>query len=171
MQTWDIAKLLLANCESADDVDSILQILNDLNSTRDICSRLQGFSTHHSSVVGQGSSQRDESSGPPLSLNPKGLGVASEIAQAYQLETLLRASGKTNKHIEQWITETFQIKRNIGKGSLRLYLARVLDAADLSSRNRILSAAHKLVSKDRTANTDIIEFWDQLDKRFATSDE
>ena len=180
MQTWDIAKLLLANCHSAEDVDQVLQLLNNANSTRDICSRLQRFSSHQLPVFSESSNEENEPSDllPPLrtfDLGLKGMstttGTPSEITQAYRFEALLRASGRTNKQIEQWITENFHIKRNVGKGSLRLYLARVLSAADLNSRNRMLAGAYDLISKDIDANSDILDFWDELDKRFITRNE
>ena len=180
MQTWDLAKLLLGNCSSTEDVDQILLVLNNAGSIRDICSKLEGFSSLEFPVLSEVSDHEHEFSYPLESSKEsssnlkeilKTVGSPSGIAQAYQLEALLRASGKTNKQIEQWVTENFEIRRNVGKGSLRLYLARVLNIADLKSRNRILAAAYELVSKDIDTNADIVDFWDELDKRFVVSDE
>lgn len=174
MRTWHIAKKLLEICDSPNDVKQVIQLLNTATSIRDICSKLQQFSSHEFTVRTDNSDQEDEYG--YLQISEKAVGapvsveVTSEIAQAYQLETLLRASGKTNKQIETWVTENFDITHRIGKGSLRLYLARVLNYADLSLRNRMLGAAYGLVSKDSNTNSDILQFWDALDKRFTIRD-
>ena len=181
MHTWKIAKILVENCTSPEDVDEVIQLLSNALAIQDICWMLTAFSNSQSlpsspqARAGKGQ-QSDSCSSQPKSRNTKGLGAGkgldddSEVAQAFQLETLLKASGKTNRQIEQWMSENFNVRAVVGKGSLRLYLARVLRKADLSLRNRILGAAQSLVGKDSPGTSDIKDYWDELEKRYIPSD-
>ena len=181
MRTWEIAKILVGNCTSPEDVDQAIQLLNNPVAIQDICSMLSSFSktqslTSPQRVGATKGSQTSSYASQPESRNTsgrgatKGLDDSSEVAQAYQLEALLRASGKTNRQIEQWMSENFNVKAVVGKGSLRLYLARVLRKADLGLRNRILSAAQNLAGKDISGTSDIKDYWDELEKRYVVSD-
>ena len=181
MRTWEIAKVLVGNCTSPEDVDQVIRLLNDTVAIQDICSMLSSFSETQSLTspqkVGatkrrQTSSYASQPASPSTSRrgSSKGLDDSSEVAQAYQLETLLRASGKTNREIEQWMSENFNVNAVVGRGSLRLYLSRVLRKADLGLRNRILSAAQNLAGKDIPGTSDIKDYWDELEKRYVVSD-
>lgn len=182
MRTWEIAKILIGSCTSPEDVDEVIQALNNAVAIQDICAMLTSFSNSQSSTspqeVGIKKGQRGSGfSSPAESRSTKRWGVgerlgdSSEVAQAYQLEALLRASGKTNRQIEQWMSENFRVQTVVGKGSLRLYLSRVLRKADLSLRNRMLAAAQNLVGKDISDTSDIRAYWDELEKRYVASDQ
>ena len=181
MRTWEIAKALVGNCTSPEDVDQVIQILNNAVAIQDVCSILASFSNSPSSTSPQqvGTKKERESNSfssraEPRSMGQRGAGKgvdgSFEVAQAYQLEALLRASGKTNKQIEEWMSENFNVQAVVGKGSLRLYLSRVLRKADLSLRNRMLASAQNLVRKDISGTADIRAYWDELEKRYLASD-
>ena len=181
MHTWEIAKILVGNCTSPEDVDQVIQLLNSTVAIQDICSMLSSFSETQSlnspNKVGatkgrQASSHASQPESQSISRHraAKELDDSSEVAQAYQIEVLLRASGKTNREIERWMSESFNVKAVVGKGSLRLYLARVLRKADLGLRNRILSAAQNLSGKAILGTSDIKDYWDELEKRYVVSD-
>ena len=181
MRTWEIAKTLVGNCTSPKDVDQVIQLLNNTVAIQDICSMLSSFSETQSlnspNRIGAtkdrlASSQSSQPESRSISRHraAKEFDDSSEVAQAYQIEALLRASGKTNREIEQWMSENFNVKAAVGKGSLRLYLARVLRKADLGLRNRILSAAQNLSGKDISGTSDIKDYWDELEKRYVVSD-
>ena len=76
----------------------------------------------------------------------------------------------TNKQVEEWITENFSVGSTVGKGSLRKYLVRVLDDADLGLKNRIIAATQQLANDQDTKNSDLVEYWDGFDKHFGTSE-
>ena len=93
--------------------------------------------------------------------------LSSMEASASQLEALFRTIGMTNKQVEQWITDNFGVQVIVGKHSLRKYLIRVLDVADLGLTNRLLSGAQRLSMNSGSLTSEIREYWDQLDKHFA----
>ena len=71
----------------------------------------------------------------------------------------------TNRQVEQWINSKFDVNVVMGKGSLRQYLTKVLNKADLGMSNRMLSAAQRLVMDGSSGDSDIRNYWDELDKR------
>ena len=181
MRTWEIAKALVGNCTSPEDVDQVIRLLNDSVAIQDVCSILSSFTKSQALTspqkLGNTKGRQTSSYAPRLESRStirreptKGLDDSSEVAQAYQLEALFRASGKTNRGIEQWMSENFNVKAVIGKGSLHQYLTRVLRKADLGLRNRILSAAQNLAGKDTPGTSDIKDYWDELEKRYVVSD-
>ncbi len=86
---------------------------------------------------------------------------------AAQLEVLFRATGMTNKQVEEWIIDEYGTNKVVGKDSLSKYLNRVLLGASLGQTNRLLSAAQRLAMNIGSTSSDIREYWDQLDKHFA----
>ena len=76
----------------------------------------------------------------------------------------------TNKQVEDWIKENFSVGSTVGKGSLRKYLVRVLDNADLGLKNRIIAATQQLANGQDTENSDLVAYWDGFDKHFGTSE-
>ena len=179
MRTWDIAKLLVENCNSPEEASEIASVLRDPASVKQIQSILEAFSdlnkTRSSAQVEVQGAQRAYSSDwpKPASKSTKflsGTQVMSSTAisgasTAEQLESLFRSNGMTNQQIEEWITANFGIRVVVGKESLKKYLAKVLNRADLGLSNRILAAAQKLVSGSAQDNSDIRDYWDELDKR------
>ena len=94
--------------------------------------------------------------------------LSSIDASAAQLEALFRTIGMTNKQVEQWMTDSFGVQVLVSKDSLHKYLAKVLGAADLGLTNRLLASAQRLAIAADSPASDIKEYWDQLDKHFAT---
>ena len=88
-------------------------------------------------------------------------------ARVTQLEAIFRTIGMTNEQVEQWITDNFGLQELVGKHSLRRYLTRVLNGADLGLTNRLLAGAQRLAIDTGSPVSDIKEYWDQLDKHFA----
>lgn len=181
MRTWEIAKILVENCASPEDVDQVIQLLNSAVEVQGICSMLTSFSSDRplspARIVGaKRNRQASSHSSQPESWKASELAGGqrvneySDIAQAFQLETLLRGSGKTNKQIEQWMRESFDVNAVVGKGSLRLYLARVLRKADPGLRNQMMAAAQRMAGNDMSGTSDIKDYWDELEKRYIPSD-
>ena len=92
---------------------------------------------------------------------------SSGLTTAKRLEVLFRNKGMTNQQVELWVNDNFSVAQaNLGKGSLRKYLVRVLNNADLGANNRLLAAAQRLVNEDSNETSDIKHYWDELDKHF-----
>ena len=172
MHTWDIAKLLLEHCDSRQDVDRVLLILNDTSALRELCVLLSEFATrpdpHESSTI-----EADRlMEVPETQQRPKGDGLkplpdASKATMSEQLESLFRSYGMTNNQVEQWFSSNFEINVPIGKGSLKQYLLKVLKEVNLGLGNRILATAQSHPRGDLSKTSDIKEYWDQLDKQFS----
>ena len=121
------------------------------------------------------STQRADGHGSPVKVvgkidSGKSRGEASSSSMAAgvsQLEALFRTIGMTNKQVEQWITDNFEVQVIVGNYSLHQYLTRVLDGADLGLTNRLLSGAQRLAMNTGSSTSEIREYWDQLDKHFA----
>ncbi len=91
----------------------------------------------------------------------------SKATMAEQLEVLFRSRGMTNKQVEQWFSANFEIDIPIRKVSLRNYLMKVLTGIDLGLGNRILATAQGRLTKTSSENSDIEDYWDQLEKQFS----
>ena len=178
MHTWNIAKLLIESCNSPEDVEEVIVTLQDPDAVQQVCSFLTAFSNNKPSasrrkakaptMQGVGNYGSSTKIGKPATGKSGGdFTHSSKDATAAQLESLCRASGMTNKQVEQWFTDNFNVRVPIGKDSLRKYLAKVLNSADLGLTNRILAAAQRLVSDQATSTSDIKNYWDGLDKHFS----
>ncbi len=181
MRTWDVAKRLIEHCESPEDVSQIIAILRDPAAIQEVGSLIAGFSNDkHSSfnsaltgATNQGvgsSSSYSETDKSPLRRARKSSTDISKLATASQLVTLFRTKGMTNRQVEQWINDNFNVRANLGKDSLHKYLTKVLNQADLGLSNRLLAAAQRLVSEKSQATSEIRDYWDGLDKRFSASE-
>ena len=179
MRTWDIAKLLVENSSSPEDVEETVKALKDPTSMAQINSVLEAFSsftlpspaTEVNSKGTQRASGRDtpKAAGKPSqSLVTQGTGNSMDnrsMTAVVQLEELFRSKGMTNSEVEHWVRDNFDITVVVGKESLRKYLLKVLNRTDLGLSNRILAAAQRLATKNSMENSDIRDYWDQLDKR------
>ena len=170
MRTWDVARLLLTGCESPKDVEQVVAILRDPSHSRDICAMLSSFTIESEDVNTQGAlpptSERDayvrQLSGgkgpkPPLE------GPAFDIAS--QLESIFRSHGMTNYQVEQWVGDKFGVDAIIGKMSLRAYLGKLVNHEGLVFGNYLLSRARLDMGGDTRKNSDLADYWDQLNKR------
>ena len=176
MRTWDIAKLLMERCNSPEDVERVIVSLKDPAAMQEVCSMLAAFSNNKSAVshadfnvsmMGKGRSAPSFKVGQ--SSIGKDTGVlldTSKISTIDQLESLFRSAGMTNKQVEQWVCDNFHASVTVGKGSLRRYLTKLLDNADLGLINRILSAAQRVMRDGSSATSDIKSYWDEFDKRY-----
>lgn len=177
MRTWDIGKLLLERCSSPEDVGQVIKLLKEPAAIQNICAMLTAFSdaklaleNHEHTPATRGT---DKIISPSKATKAKierirgYLSDSSTEGVTEQLQLLFRTNHMTNKEVEQWITDNFNISTSVSKDSLRKYLGRVLKNADLGLSNRILSAAQRLVSEEATATSDIKDFWDAYDKHFS----
>ena len=179
MNTWNIAKILVESCSSPRDVDQVIATLQDADAVREVRSLLTVFSTGKTFVSSrnteahtmQRTGNHDSFTMAGKSAIQKGGGDSphrAKDATIRQLESLFRMSEMKNKQVEQWITNKFNLRVAVGKGSLRGYLAKVLDNANLNLTNQILSAAQRL-KDDRVASpSDIKNYWDGLDRHFSS---
>ena len=161
MRAWDIAKLLLENCDSPREVDELITALENPNMVRDLRLKLLPWSETSSS---ESSADIDDASVPPTHVISSGAETPANTFEspdsqdfAFQstgmrttspeeLETILRSVGMTNKQSEQWILANFEVDIPIGKGSLRGYLARLIGDASPELTARILATARQLAS-------------------------
>ena len=142
MKTWDIAKFLIQSCSSPEDVGQILATLQDPKEVGRVCELLSSFSAvgppAQTRQVGNLSGNVVAKNGSPSKRAKAATKKASvtkasssEEAIADRLEPLYRNNGMTNKQVEEWIADNFNVGATVGKRSLREYLVRVLDGADL----------------------------------------
>ena len=178
MHTWDIAKLLLTHCGSPEDVRQMVEVLQDPTTVKDICVILDRFVEGHDSTDGYhqigsaGATGRVVAPSPPLKpgkLIPRSRTAGNvNLTAADELASLFRVRGMTNHQVELWLFDSFALHLSVGKDSLRKYLARVLNSTDLGTRNRIIAAAQRLTSDGTERASEITEYWNELDKRFAS---
>ena len=181
MKTWYIAKLLVQSSSSPEDVGEILATLQDPKAVKRVCELLRSFSADGPPVLtGQvgnlddnavaksgSSSKRTKEATKKTSASTVS---TSEETIADRLEPLFRNNGMTNKQVEEWIAANFAVAATVGKRSLRKYLVKVLDRADLGLKNRIIAAAQKLASDQDDQDSDLVKYWDGFDKHFGTSE-
>ena len=172
MRTWEIAKLLLDNCESQRDVDEVLQTLSNSSETQKVLTMMSPFaSSSYESTSDVVVSKQKRSPGELEGTAGKKKGSAlidtTKNSTAEQMESLFRSCGMTNKQVEQWFAGNFKIQIPIGKGSLRNYIARILSGVDLGLSNRILSTIQRQANSGLSDNSDIEKYWDQLDRHFS----
>ena len=177
MNTWDIAKLLVESCSSPKEVDQVIETLHDPDAVLEVRSLLAVFSTSKTFVLPNAKAstfQRSGSYGSSTRIDRRATRKSggnsphrTKDATIRQLESLFRASGMTNHQVEQWITDNFNLRATVGKGSLSRYLTNVLNKANLSLTNRILAAAQRLKDDGATSTSDIKNYWDGLDKHFS----
>ena len=164
MRTWDIAKQLIESCGSPEDVDQVIVILQDLDAVQHICAFLTAFSTDKRVASTRKAEpavvQRVDAHASSTKVDETGTvkrgretTLISKDASVGQLESLFRASGMTNKQVELWITDNFDIRVNVGKHSLRKYLGRVLNNASLRLINSIMVAARRLPNNDKVSTS------------------
>ncbi len=181
MNTWDIAKLLIQGCNSPDDIGRTLSTLRNPKDVERVCELLTAFSgVMPATQIHQSGKTNDDA--PPVNGSPanraKGTvkkrrpetANSSEEAIAIKLEPLFREQGMTNIQVEEWFSTNFRIGRTIGKRSLRKYLIRVLDSADLGLKNRIIAAAQQLGNDPDAEDSDLVKYWDGFDKHFGASE-
>ena len=178
MRAWDIAKLLLDNCTSPQDVEEVLMTLDSPRELQELRSLLSSFSN------GTLSTPYADADTPPLP-DPKRVSIPTtgqpsteksvkvlpkrpEAPMMDHLESLFRSDGMTNKQVAQWFSTNFNINVPIGRKSLRHYLTKLLDDVDWGLRNRIFEAAQRLQKDDSSTPSDIESYWDQLDKQFSS---
>ena len=177
MRTWDIAKLLVANCNSPEEVRQIITVLNDATAVNELCSMLSPFcslpiddpgavATASESPRGTGQRAPVSSKLPLNNRFHRELAANYHAAAATELVSLFRLHGMSNKEVEKWITQNFNIDATVGKGSLQKYLTKILTNSDLGVTNRILGATRKLFEADMKATSDIQEIWEALDRQF-----
>ena len=181
VRTWEIAKLLLQSCHSKNDVVEVVATLRNPQAIEEVCSLLAGFSDSPNPVDGYQVNVPSVSvikSNTPISKIARLAGGNDEFgsttdsvsATAEQLEATFRSARMTNKQVEQWVADHFDVTAVLGKRSLRDYLRKVLIDADLSLRNRILAWAQQLVSDGTQPSSDLKKYWDELDKRFQAAE-
>ena len=180
MKTWDIAKLLVQSSTSPDDVGQTLATLRDPKEVDRICELLTAFTavvpatqTHESGktndealTVNGSAANRAKGTVKKRQLE---ISNSSEEAIAIKLEPLFREHGMTNIQVEEWFSTNFSIGKTVGKRSLRKYLIRVLNSADLGKKNRIIAAAQQLGNDPDAEDSDLVKYWDGFDKHFGTS--
>lgn len=181
MNTWDIAKQLIQSCNSPDDVRKTLSTLRNPKEVERVCELLTAFSVE---VPATQTHQSGKSNGNALANNgvsPKktkgsakktGLATTTSTEEtiAVKLEPLFRDRGMTNIQVEEWFATNFSVATTVGKSSLRKFLIRVLDSADLGTKNRIMAAAHQLGSDTKNEDSDLVKYWDGFDKHFGVSE-
>lgn len=171
MSVWKIAKLLLDNCDSPQDVDEMLLTLNSLAEMQELRGMIASFSSaarDDSSIVangGLGSRKIEAEISSPEQRSAILKGVSRDTT-VKQMELLFRECGMTNKQVEQWFSANFKIAKPIGKGSLQKYLARILNEVDLGLTNRMLATIQRQSLPDSSAKSDIEDYWDKLDAHF-----
>ena len=181
MKSWDIAKLLIQSCSSPEEVGEIIAALQEPKEVERVCSLLGSFapvgpSTPPPQVGNRGGNvvAKNEASSKRVKDATKNISPStantSEEAIADRLEPLFRKSGMTNKQVERWITGNFAVAATVGKRSLREYLVKVLDRADLGLKNRIIAAAQQLASDQDDQDSDLVKYWDGFDKHFGASE-
>ena len=183
MRTWDIAKILIERCRSPEDVDQAIMVLRNPETAREVCTFLTSFSNKEKFIsqdrTETATSQYKSNVDPSPSAAKTNAGTkrsthlvtSSRRAIAIHLETLFRASGMTNRQVEQWVTTNFPISITVNKSSLLDYLIRVLNRSDLGMTNRIFAAAQRLANDKSVSTSDISNYWDGLDKHFVSSHE
>ena len=159
MRVWDIAKILISECDSPEDVDRILHVLDDPAEYRDLRSLLIPFSSENLDSPLQEPEGRQTQGEASRSL--PGTAKASAVKQ---LETLFRSDGMTNKQVERWLLENFEVSRSVGKGSLKDFLEKVLSDFNLAKVNRIIASAQRLKDTSKS-ESDIASYWEQQDRR------
>ena len=171
MHTWEIARLLLENCDSRQDVDQVLETLNDTLALQELRTMLSSFASDPGTATPPSMPKSETMAMPKLGQNVidnggNALPDTSKATVAEQLETLFRSSGMTNKQVEQWFSANFEIDVPIRKVSLRKYLLKVLTGIDLGLGNRILATAQGRLTRNSSEKSDIKDYWDQLEKQF-----
>ena len=177
MRTWDIAKLLISHCGSPEEVHGVIRALQDPTTVDQICFMLDPFVSDYreSGRYGQtGSNALADREMMTLPARPSDKPTShssgtpsANLAIADELASLFRTHGMTNRQVETWLADGFGVQLLVGKDSLRRYLARVLNSVDLGGRNRITVAARNLASDGDETTSEITQFWNDLDERFA----
>ena len=181
MRTWDIGKLIMDNCNSPEDVGQVIEILRDPAAIEEVCSLIAAFSDYkHSDYSSkttaptvQSVASHNSHAGAhktPSSTTRRRPTDSFKLDTAVQLETIFRTKGMTNQQVEQWIKGNFEVRVTLSKDSLRNYLTKVLNHADLGLSNRLLAAARRLAKENSKATSDIRAHWDELDKRFPVTE-
>ena len=174
MQTWDIAKLFVQNCNSPEDVSEVIATLQDPDSVQQVCAILITFSNakptstpRKDEVPAKNTNSRYDSYDTSGKVYTKRGETGSKQSfreeSVGQLESVFRGSGMTNKQVEQWLNYNFGVQIMVSKDSLRKYLARVMKIADLGLSNHILAAAQRLGNGEAESASDIRDHWDKLD--------
>lgn len=171
MSAWKIAKLILDNCNSPQDVDEMLLTLDSFAEMQELRGMIASFSTtarNEPPVATNGgpSSRKYEPQTSSPEQKPTILTGVSSGTTVKQMEILFRECGMTNKQVEQWFSAKFKIAKPIGKGSLRNYLAMILSEIDLGLTNRILSTIQRESLPGSSIKSDIEDYWDKLDAHF-----
>ena len=179
MTSWDIAKYLIQSCNSPEEVSHVVATLQNPQEVERVCDILTSFSvttptkqSHRGSKEKPGPLALNGASAKRRSVNKTG-GTKTDStgeAIAVKLEPLFRDQGMTNQQVEEWVASNFSIVEAIGKRSLRKYLIRVLDSADLGLKNRIMAAAQQLGNDPGAEDSDLVKYWDGFDKHFGASE-
>ena len=171
----------MENCSSPEDVGQVIEILRDPVAIEELCSLIAAFSNYEHSGYSSGMtaptvqsvdthSSYAETRKTPSSTSRKRATDNSKSDTAIQLETIFRTKGMTNQQVEQWINGKFEVRVILGKDSLRKYLTKVLNQADLGLSNRLIAAAQQLAKENSKTTSEIRDYWDELDKRFPVSE-
>ena len=181
MKTWNIAKILIQSCSSPEEVSQILTTLQDPKEVKRVCEHLGSFSAvpppaqtrqvgnRSGNVVAKNESPSNRAEGATKKISAS-TPSSSEEAIADRLEHLFRNNSMTNKQVEDWFTGNFNVGATVGKRSLRKYLVRVLDDADLGLKNRIIAATQQLANDPDAQDSDLEQYWDGFDKHFGTAE-
>lgn len=176
MNPWNIAKLLIHNCDSRHDVDELIATLANRNHLNTVLALLSAFGTE-SEVLSLPLDDSRSSTSPRPQPQKGGASrvrretkLASEPAPVDEetlqdLEALFRSEGFTNLQVEEWVKDTFNIRQPIGKGSLRKYLVRLDSRDDAIPIKMLLSTARLTLKGDSSVGEDITFYWDQIGGR------
>ncbi len=176
MNPWNIAKLLVNNCDSAYEVDELIAALSNQNQLNTVLSLLSVFGTE-SEVLSLPPDDSQSSTSPRQESQKKGafrVGRETKLASEptpvddetlHELEAVFRSEGFTNRQVEEWVKDTFGIRQPIGKGSLRKYLVRLASRDDAIPMKMLLSTARLKLTGDSSVGEDITFYWDQIGGR------
>jgi hypothetical protein len=128
---WKLIRCILYSCESKNDIDNYINILEDKTGRNELIKVLRAVS---STLGSQNSS------------------VSKKILQNNDFEPLLvdmlvdffrERLSMNNRQIEEWLVERFQIKQRVGKNSLRDYFKTIIQRSPKGIEEKILLQASK----------------------------
>tara|TARA_B100000315_G_scaffold94937_1_gene87235 strand:- start:868 stop:1347 length:480 start_codon:yes stop_codon:yes gene_type:complete len=151
MNTWELARHLVSICDSPDDVQYILAVLQDpeaRSQLSDLLERFAGEPRQSPRHVPQ-SKQREI--------------VARLSRDSNELVEMFRARGFKNSDVQDWLNQRLGINLPIGKLSLIEYLGRILQLGSPSAKNRIKSALTQDLGRESKSPLELEEYWDRLE--------
>ena len=149
--TWELARHLVSICDSPDDVQYILAVLQDPEARSQLSDLLERFAG-------------EPRQSPRHVLQSKQREIVARLSRdSNELVEMFRARGFKNSDVQDWLNQRLGINLPIGKFSLIEYLGRVLQLGSPSAKNRIKSVLTQDLGHESKSPLELEEYWDRLE--------